>query len=135
MRIVNIEDILPGKILYQVYGVSASRCKDAYIGAKIIVTSKPYICNNNNIESLRFKCIESYKTWDNNKGECHLNDRGLGKRVYNLNRLFHTKEDALDFIEQCKAGVFKDPKDQKYYDNDKQVISDVWFFDYEGFSV
>ena len=112
-----INQIVPGKILYVVYGVGRRDCKNARLDSKIIVTSKPYTCKD--IERPKFDYLyKSEITGKDMRGNRYTNDCGLGDNIYNLNRLFSSLEDALDFIEQCKTGVFKEKSDQDFYDND-----------------
>lgn len=127
---VTEKDVAPGKIFYGVYGVNGKKCKNAQLGGKIIATSRIYTCHN--IDSPRFDCIEIFDTWENKNGHQYCNDRAMmieGK-LYNLNRLFHTKEEALDFVEQCHSGVFKDPLDQEYYEKsmNEPDFDDYWWF-------
>ena len=116
---VTTSQIVPGKIVYHVYGISRKKAKNAFFGGKKIITSLPYVCDRTGYK--RFDCIEIFENNNDSlefNGHMYVNDCGMGNKVYNLNRLFSTMDEALDFIEQCKTGVFKDPVDQDFYDND-----------------
>ena len=119
---VTTNQIVPGKIVYHVYGMSRQRTKNSLFGGKKIITSEVY---NHDGVGKRFDCVEIFEN-DNNpfevKGHKYIDDCGMGDRIYNLNRLFSTMDEALDFIEQCKAGVFKDPVDQDFYNNDDELF-------------
>lgn len=115
-----ITDIIPGKILYKVFFLPRLGCDSARIECKVIVTS--CVNANNNINSACFNCIDDYNGfgYDYEIKDSHhfLGDVGMGKHIYNMHRLFTTKESALNYVAECRKGVFSDPLDQGQFDEE-----------------
>lgn len=130
-----IKGIAPGKIVYHVYGSVIVKGKspkenlEDYV-EKIIVTSFPknwHTGTRRRSESLFFDVLRE-SSW--NGKDWHsafsVRDCGIGGSKYNLNRIFATKVEALEFVSECLCGKFFDKEDQEVY-NTSQVEDDAWF--------
>lgn len=135
-----ITDIVPGRILYHVYGVDRTRTiineRDVN---RVIITSKPFV--EKYTGSLFVKAIECYVDHNGNERSYHsersLSDMGImqdGKSPYNLNRAFTSKISAMQFQEELSLDTFSDPVDQAYaslYDAAEELYErdnrdDIW---------
>ena len=123
-----IKGLAPGKIVYHVYGSSLIKNKkrgfdnpDEHV-SKLILTSFPKFwhrstdsrCDSLFFDVIRFGYLGEYET-------CHsVRDCAIGEKIrkYNLNRIFATKEEALEFVSECLIGKFFDSTDQEVYDRD-----------------
>ncbi len=116
-----VKDIVPGKVLYYVFFLPGREGGEAELQKKVIVTS--HINANNNIKKPCFSAIDDYRPydfdWEHLDSHHFLGDVGIGE-VHNMHRLFTTEESALDYINQCRSGVFVDKDDQQHYN---RVIS------------
>ena len=123
-----IKGLAPGKIVYHVYGSSLIKNKESYSDnpeehiTKLILTSFPKFwhrttgtrCNSLFFDVIRCGYMGEYES-------CHsVLDCAIGDtfRKYNLNRIFSTKEEALEFVSECLIGKFFDSTDQEVYDRD-----------------
>ena len=137
-----LKGLAPGKIVYEVYGsLITANCtgNPENLISKCILTSFPkYWCDviNDRTDTL----FVSYIKHVDEKLSYHSNfsviDRGILEssnrtKKHNLNRIFWTVEDALDFIEQCKTGNFKDESDSVVKNNDMDLLDFAWEHDYE----
>lgn len=117
--IKNSSGIAPGKILYYVCGTSIVRNSthrpiEERI-EKYICTSFPkYWVDDSRTDSLFFDHLIVSDKGSPFKSHSSLKDCGIGAH-YNLNRLFGTREEALEFAGQCMLGKFFDIADQKQY--------------------
>ncbi|AHY25075.1 hypothetical protein AVV36_gp113 [Pectobacterium bacteriophage PM2] len=144
-----ITDIVPGRILYHVYGVSGLNTEiDERNVTKIIVTSKPYGVNIGlSSPALFFKNITVYENYSGEISEYEtsnsVNDCGIvtndERSIYNLNRLFTSKESAMNFMRELQTGKFSDPVDQEYANSinymsginpNKFIIDEDYDYDY-----
>lgn len=126
--------IAPGKILYHVYGsVIAKRKSNSTepekLVEKIIVTSFPkhwHRTTNSRSDSLFFDVLRE-SGWDGKDWHSahSVLDCGIGGHKYNLNRIFATRVEAIEFASECLSGVFFDKADQDVY-NRSIKESDDW---------
>lgn len=133
--------ILPGRILYHVYGgnldSTPSKLELKKDITKFIILTKPD-------NDYRFSHIHQY--YDHYSGELkeynssgYCSDNGIfppgsNRFKYNLNRLFFFEVDAIDFINECLTGKFVDPSDSlaKERSNDTRETWDsfsIWMDD------
>lgn len=143
-----INDIVPGRVLYNVDCPDGHRAHTAKLVCKVIVTGKPVI--GNSYGSKKFDCIQDYRPygfdWYRPDTYDFVRDVGIGDSVYNLHRLFCSEADALAYVAECHAGKFSDPIDQEYYDrtstaaykkqweaerDDLYAMSDALSFDFD----
>lgn len=130
--------IAPGKIVYHVYGSVIAKGKShsrnpEELVEKIIITSFPknwHSSTSQRSASLFFDVIRESswggKDWHSSHS---VRDCGIGGKKYNLNRIFATKMEALEFVSECLLGKFFDINDQKVYD-EHQKDTDHWFYDF-----
>lgn len=119
-----LTDFVPGRVLYHVYGISRKNTTvDESNITKLIVTSKPYEVNlGGSLKYLFVKVINCYIDHEGKdrsyETEHSLNDMGVdtktNRSVYNLNRVFTSKEGAMKFLAELRADEFSDPVDQEY---------------------
>lgn len=122
----DFNDIKKGMTLYHVYGVAAqNEFYDIDVISRLQVVREPYddpigatptmwidgIVNN--IKDLDFKDNEYERK---SLGDCGILDLNQ-RKIYNLNRLFWTYADALEFIEELNSKQFSDPADQAFYND------------------
>lgn len=114
--------ILPGKVLYHVYGGN----KNPEL-SKRIITSKPSSTGRFN-----FICLYFSRT-DNTMHEYHshgyLRDNGIGAG-YNLNRMFITESDALEFVLECFSGEFSTEHNRLAAERLEANKADMEYWDY-----
>lgn len=109
--------ILPGRILYHVYGGNLSL--DGKTESEIIAENvQRFIITESPNSEGRFKHIMSYTDYHGNESHYstggYITDNGImppGKNKYNLNRLFNSESDAIEFIQECITRQFTDPSD------------------------
>lgn len=115
--------IAPGKILYHVYGSVIAKGKGQSsdpekLVEKIIVTSFPknwHTGTGRRSDSLFFDVIRKSSIRDGDWHSAHsVRDCGIGAK-YNLNRIFATKAEAIEFASECLLGKFFDNTDQEVY--------------------
>lgn len=112
-----IKGIAPGKIFYHVYGTPISKGQThtqepEELVEKIIVTSFPknwHTGTKSRTDSLFFDVLRN-----GHRSAHSVRDCGIGVK-YNLNRIFATKTEAVEFISECLCGKFFDSKDQEVY--------------------
>lgn len=125
MKKVTRSDIVVGAVFFHVYGYM--RPEHVEIGKgidKYTIIGKPY--REQGIGDF----VEIETTFPDGKPfttNISLDDCGvyLNPRVpYNLNRIFHTEEDAINFQKQISTGTFEDPLDQEFFD-DRWIVEEV----------
>lgn len=128
------KEIFPGKILYYVCGSTQNRPLTSDDITKEIVLSKPsYWYNDKPSDSKFFRIERTYKSYS---GEMRtycthhsINDCGMGKHKYNLNRLFKTRTDAEQFIDELNSGVLSDLTDAAALERLEEFRQDIYDFD------
>lgn len=130
-----MKGIAPGKIFYHVYGSVIAKGKHIKENPedhieKIIVTSFPknwHHVTKRRSESLFFDVLRE-SSWGGKDwySAFSVRDCGINTHKYNLNRIFATKVEALEFVSECLCGKFFDKEDQEVYDR-SQVEDDAWF--------
>lgn len=118
----NIHHIKKGVQLFEVIGAGVERGKvfDANNIRNLHVKSSPVnkpFEDRPNEEVLWV--FASGSPSDKERGSLNsLRDRGITRdgKVYNLNRWFWSKADAMEFIVELNTGKFSDPVDQENYD-------------------
>lgn len=130
-----IKGIAPGKIVYHVYGSVIAKGKgkppakapEEYV-EKIIITSFPknwHKGTNRRSDSLFFDVLRESCLGGKDWHSAHsVRDCGIGAK-YNLNRIFATKVEAIEFTSECLSGKFFDKADQEVYDRHLKE-SDDW---------
>ncbi|QPI14023.1 hypothetical protein MYO4S_00272 [Serratia phage 4S] len=124
MRITTSKELPIGKIVYHVYGIRRTETdiESAEI-TKMVVLSAPKMVllgtGGGMFEGWYSPFIDVLKCYGGREyvSNCSLHDMGVdmeGRNVYNLNRIFHSYEDAEKFIEELKADNFSNPVDQEY---------------------
>lgn len=119
-----LTDFVPGRVLYHVYGINRKNTVVAESEInKLIITSHPYEVELGGSQKYLFvKVINCYIDCEGKdrsyNTECSLNDMGVdtktGRAIYNLNRAFTSKEDAMKFLAELREDEFSDPVDQAY---------------------
>lgn len=134
--------IAPGKIVYHVYGSIIAKGqynKDKDIEdhvEKLIVTSFPKYWHHSTqrrCDSLFFDVIRQSTIGDGDWRTGHsVRDCGIecphGK--YNLNRIFATKEEAMEFVSECMMGKFFDKEDQDVYNRQHKGEQHDYYYHY-----
>lgn len=126
MHIKSSSKLPVGKIVYHVYGVDRTGTTDQNAEiTKMVILSKPKMVKlgtcGGKFEGWDSPFIEVQVHFDNHSYTSNrsLHDMGVDlgiRNAYNLNRIFHTYEDAELFIEELKADKFSDPVNQEYAD-------------------
>lgn len=117
------KDFVLGRILYHVYGCSHPEGSTGEPSiTKHIVMSKPFPYDLCGRDTYFYKYEAHFNDSDGIpkkfESESSLADAGIfdldsRSQPYNLNRLFSSKEDALEFIEELRSGKFSDWLDSK----------------------
>lgn len=124
----SIKGIAPGKIVYHVYGSVIAKGKgkgkpnakqaEEYV-EKIIITSFPknWHTNTKSRSSALFFDVLRESGWDGKDWHSahSVRDCGIGGHKYNLNRIFATRVEAIEFASECLSGNFFDNEDQAVY--------------------
>lgn len=119
-----LNDFVPGRILYHVYGINRKNTKvDESNIDKLIVLSHPFQVELGGSQTYLFAKMINCFINHNGKESSYTNERSLndmgvdtknGCSVYNLNRVFTSKESAMKFLAELRADEFSDPVDQAY---------------------
>lgn len=116
MAIKFSSELAIGDIVYLVYGGRWSYADMKYSHLKqvieVIILSNPV---RTTTETFYIK-IKKFNS-DNNSDSIFLTDFGITdglSKVYNLNRMFKTKEEATKFSKECALGLFSDPIDIEF---------------------
>lgn len=136
-----INGIAPGKIVYHVYGSVIAKGKgkptakapEEYV-EKIIITSFPkhwHKGTGSRSESLFFDVLRESgwngKDWHSAHS---VRDCGIGGHKYNLNRIFATRVEAIEFASECLCGKFFDKADQDVYNRHITETDDFLNWDF-----
>ncbi|ARB05886.1 hypothetical protein fHeYen901_113 [Yersinia phage fHe-Yen9-01] len=121
MAIKSASELEVGSTIFRVHGTNCVADIEKAV-SKVVILSKPLLSQSGHLYINI--CIDYISCTDEEQSyidKMFLNDFGItdGKPVYNLNRAFNTKDEALSFGEQCVLGVFEDPEDEEYYLKDK----------------
>ncbi|QOI66586.1 hypothetical protein [Erwinia phage FBB1] len=122
----DVNDIKKGMTLYHVYGVAAqAELYDINYVTRFQVVRPPYDDPIGSTPTMWIdgiaNCLQDHNHKDNEYERKSLGDCGIldlnQRKIYNLNRLFWTYADALEFIEELNSKEFSDPADQAFYDD------------------
>lgn len=120
MAIKSASELKVGSTIFRVHGTSRVTNIEKVV-SEVVILTQPLLyrdCWYINIRLDYISCMDEERSYT---AKMFLNDFGImdGKPVYNLNRAFDTKDEALSFARQCVLGVFEDPEDEAYYLKDK----------------
>ncbi|CCI88674.1 hypothetical protein BN80_100 [Yersinia phage phiR1-RT] len=115
MAIKSVSELEVGSTIFRVHGTNRVTNIEKAV-SEVMILTQPLLSQSGHLYINI--CIDEERSYTT---KMFLNDFGImdGKPVYNLNRAFNTKDEALSFARQCVLGVFEDPEDEEYYLKDK----------------